>query len=244
MNDLTLFKTSPLPAGFVCTPTEEALAQRQTLLDIAGQITRCTTPEENEIITQCGSAMQKMLKTAKKDGLELRRPLNFIADIIKTAEDNFLAPLLPHMARLGQFATVYRQEEERKAEEARQKRAEEISQMQAIEAREREAARQAQEKGDFTTGLIRDMQADNLRAATEVAIAQPPPEAAKIRGQSFTAKKLGVEVLDSIALWNARPELCNPPTAKLSAINAICTPENPVPGLRLWWEAKVSWKTR
>lgn len=244
MTDIELFKTSPLPAGFVCTPTPEALAQRQTLLDVAETITRCTTPEENEMIAQCGSAMQKMVKSAKKDGLEIRRPLNAIADIIKRTEDSFLAPLIPHMARIGQFATAFRMEQERKAEAERQARAAEIVRLQEQARKAAEDARKKEEAGDLAGALMGELAAQAAGMATTTAISVPEPEATKTAGQSFKPKELGWECTDPIALWNARPELCEPPMPKASAIRSVCVPEIPVPGLKLWWESRITFKRR
>lgn len=36
----------------------------------------------------------------------------------------------------------------------------------------------------------------------------------------------------------------NPPTPKASAIKAVCVPEIPVLGLKLWWEARTTFKSR
>ena len=112
---------------------------------------------------------------------------------------------------------------------------------------ERKNAEEAQKKaavGDLVGSLMADIKATALAAATTAAVAAPPPEATKTAGQSFQDRVLGWECTDPVALWNARPDLMNAPTPNPSAIKAVCAPERPVPGLRLWWESKVSFKCK
>ena len=141
------------------------------------------------------------------------------------------------MTRLGRLASAYRLEQERKAEAERQARAAEIARLQEQELKAAEEARKLQEAGDLAGALMGDLITEAAQTATTTAIAAPPPEATKTAGQSFQARTLGWECTDPIALWNARPDLCEPPKPKASAIKAVCSPEHPVPGLRLWWEA-------
>lgn len=241
---MKLLQVLPPVRELVVTIDLKALAQRQTLLDVAETITQVTTADENEMVSQCGLGIQKMIKDAKEAGLQLRRPINSDADKLKACEDNFCNPLLAARLRLERLAAVYRVEQERKADLERRARAEDISRLQEQERMADEKARLASEAGDLAGALMADLVSAAASNATTVAISTPTPEATKTAGQSFQGRVLGWECIDPVALWNARPELCNPPTPKAGAIKSICSPEHPIPGLRLWWKSKVSFNSR
>lgn len=245
MQDIQLFK-APLPPAeeFRVDPTPEALTLRENLIATANLIQTVKTPEENSACSDVGSAIQKQIKSTEQDGLKLRRPYNSRADIIKQAQDDYLAPLRPILARLGRLATVFRVEQEAKAERECQARAAEIVRLQEQARKAAEDAQKKEAAGDLAGALMGELAAQAAAVMTTTAIAAPEPEATKTAGQSFQDRVLGWECTDPIALWNARPELCNGPTPKASAIKACCVPEVPVPGLRLWWEAKTVFKSR
>jgi hypothetical protein len=84
-------------------------------------------------------------------------------------------------------------------------------------------------------------------AAARAAITAPLPEANKAKGAA-TGQKLCWQVTNVDALYKARPDLCNPPTPKKSAINSTCSapedataaaPAELIPGLKTWWEDKT-----
>lgn len=242
---MKLFQVPPPPVDLVCQPEQEAIVRRDELVTRAAAITEVPkTAEENEAITACGNAIQEQVKEVEAAGLDLRRPYNAAGAAIKVVQDRFLEPLRPHLTRLGRLSSAYRLEEERKAEAERQARAAEIVRLQEQERQAAEAARLAGEKGSLVDAMNADIRATAIAGAVDAAIMAPIPEARKTKGQAFQARKLAWECTDPIALWNARPELCNAPTPKPSAIQAICTPEIPVPGLRLWWEASVNFRSK
>jgi len=242
---MQLVKITAAPLDFSCKPTPEAIANRDALVAEALTFDHVpTNAEENEALTECGAAIQTLTKSTEKDGLELRRPLNSRADEIKGVQDSYLDPLRPHLKRLGSFAAAYRTEEERKAESERRARAEEITKLQDQERQAAEDAKKAAETGDAMGELVADIGAQALSDLTTAAISKPEPEAVKTPGQSFTERVLCWECTDPFALYRARPDLCEPIKPKASAIRAVCCPEMPVPGLRLWWESRVNFNSR
>jgi hypothetical protein len=142
------------------------------------------------------------------------------------------------------LATAYRSEEERKAEAERRARTAEIARLQDQERQAAKAARLAAEKGDMMGELVADIGRQALSDLTTAAISAPEPEAVKTLGQSFRPRQVDFRCVDPIALWNARPDLCNGPTPKASAIKSVCTPEHPVAGLELFYVDKVNFKSR
>lgn len=241
---MQLFQLPPPPEDLVVTTEQEAIQQRQTLLDVADGIKCIATEDDNNLAAECGSAMQKMVKgveTARKD---LTAPYLAAQRTIKATADDFCEPLLNELTRIGRLASAYRSEQERRAEAERRERAAEIARLQAQERKAAEDARKAAAAGDLAGAMMGDLIAAAATNATTVALSTPEPEAQKTAGQSFSSRVLGWECVDIIALFHNRPDLCNPPTPKASAIKAVCAPESPVPGLRLWWESKCSFKSR
>lgn len=241
---MQLFKLPPPPTDLVAEPEPQALAQRETLLDVASEMKAVQTEAENSHVALVGSGIRKLVNDVETARKELTAPYLAAQRAIKRVADDFCAPLLEQMDRLGRLSAVYRIEQERRAADERQKRADEIAKLQEQERQAAEAARKAAEQGDLMATLQADIKATALAAATTAAVAAPPPEATKTTGQAFQGKVLGWECVDPIALWNARPDLCEPPKPKASAIRSTCVPERPVPGLKLWWESKVSFKSR
>jgi hypothetical protein len=245
MTDIELFKAPAPPTDFACTVTPEAIAERDALVARAAAIQNApATAAENEVLTAIGTDLQTQIKKTEEYGLKLRRPHNSRADQIMDVQKAYLDPLRPYLQRIGGFAATWRAEQERKADAERRARAEEISRLQEHLRQAAEDARNANEKGDLMGGITAEIAAGALSAATTAAIAKPEPEAVKTAGQSFRARELGWECTDVHALYLARPELCEPLKPKASAIKAICCPEIPVPGLRLWWQASVNFKSR
>jgi len=241
---MQLFKVPPPPQDLVVTTEPNALAQRQTLIDLADTIKSITTASDNELATQWGSAAQKLIKEIEAAGLDLRRPYNAAADAIMAKQKEYLDPLKPHLKRIGALAAVYRTEQERKAEAERRARADELARLQETQRQAAEDMRKAAEAGDLASAVSADLLNNAASVAMVAAAAAPEPTAAKTVGQSFQDRVLGWECTDIDALYAARPDLCTKPEPKASAIKAVCCPERPVPGLRLWWESKVSFKSR
>jgi hypothetical protein len=239
---MQLFQIPPPPVDLSCNPEPQALAERDNLLSLAASIQAVTTEKANQDVAVIGSNIQRMVKGVEAARKDLTAPYLAAQRAIKSTADAFCEPLSKALDRLSRLSTVYRVEEEAKAERERQARAAEIVRLQEQERKAAEDARSAAEKGDLMASMTADLMHSALAVATNAAIATPEPEATKTAGQSFKARELGWECTDPIALWNARPDLMNPPTPKASAIKAVCAPESPVPGLRLWWQAAVHFK--
>jgi hypothetical protein len=241
---MQLFKVPPPPMDLVVKPEDQALAQRETLLDVAENIKAIATADDNELAAECGSGIQKMLKGVESARKELTAPYLAAQRTIKATADTFCEPLTKALDRLGRLAVGYRQEQERKAEAERQARAQEIARLQEEARKSAEEAKKAAASGDLMAGVIADLTAQALNTLTASAIAVPQPEATKTAGQVFRPNEFDYEVTDINALYAARPDLCNPPTDKRAAIKACLTVNSKVPGLRLFPKPSVSFKSR
>jgi len=241
---MQLFKLPPPPEDLTITPEAKALDVRDSLLATSASIVAVRTSDDNQECATVGSEMQKLVKGVEATRKELVAPYFAAQKTINASAAVFCDPITTELTRLGMLAAAYRTEQERKAEAERRARAEEISRLQEHLRQAAEDARKAAEKGDLMGGITAEIAADALSAATTAAIAKPEPEAVKTPGQSFRARELGWECTDVHALYLARPELCEPLKPKASAIKAICSPESPVPGLRLWWKSEVHFNSR
>lgn len=240
---MQLFKIPSPPNDLTCTPDQQAIAARDSLLNEAAVIQAVKTEADNQQVAAVGSSMQRMIKEVESTRKDLTAHYLAAQRAIKETADSFCNPLMDEKTRLGRLAAAYRMEQDRKIESERIARTAEIERLQQAERKAAEDARKAAEAGDLAGALMSDLITAAATNATSVAISAPPPEATKTVGQSFAGRVLGWECVDPVALWNARPELCEPPKPKASAIKAICTPEHPVPGLKLWWESKVTFKS-
>lgn len=240
---LTLFK-QPFSLPALLSITAEAEEKRNALAIAAGKVKSVTTPDAQAIASAAAVNIQAHIKQVRETGLDFRRPANDFVALIKRTEDDYLKPLLEEKDRLGKLLADFAESEVRRVQEEEKKRQEELQRAEdaRIEAERRAAiaAFEAEESGakkDVKAAEKLQKQADKAEAKVQAVIAAPAPERSKAAGVS-TRRVLCWEVTDINALVKARPELCNI-TAKPSAIQALCIPETPVPGLRLWWQNKA-----
>lgn len=239
---MKLFNTPP-PTAVTITTEPAALAKRNELVESARAITRVSTADDNANAAATGSALRKMLNDVRAAGKELRTPYRQAADDIKKHEDQFCKPIAEQLDRVERLQVGYVTEQERLAEQDRIIREHEIYRLAEEEARAKRAAEQAGQTGNLAASMVAELRAEAASTAIQTAIAAPEPEREKVAGQAFTKKRLCFEVLDIHQVYAARPDLCNV-TVKASAVLAVCDPAMPVPGLKLWWESKVTNRSR
>ena len=196
---MKLFKL-PEPLPIQCEPEPEALAQRETLMDAGQAITRIQTADHNQQAAMVGQAIRKQVNEVERTRKEITIPYLEAQRTIKRVADEYCLPLTKELHRLESLSVSYVSEQERIAEAERKARAEEIARLAATEAAQRQAAIEAQKKGDLTTSLIAEMVADQVLVTSQAIISTPEPEREKVAGQSFTEKVLAWECTDPIAL--------------------------------------------
>jgi hypothetical protein len=202
--------------------TAEAVQHRDSLVMKAKECgSAITNLADQTIAATIGSEIQRHLKEVAATRMDLARPLNAAADRLIELEKAFQQA---EAARVAAEAKR-RQEEYLAAEADRQK-----AQAQAEKARSAVKQVQAEQRAYEAASVANEI----LRA--------PLPAAQKSRGAA-TKRELFFEVTDINALYAARPDLCNPPTPKASAIKAVCTPESKVPGLRCFWVEKTHFRS-
>ena len=228
-----------LPDRYTVPPaTEEA---RNELAVRATSVTAVATADDNEAAGEIVRDIRKYIKDAEFVRTTISRPLLDAQKQLKALVDDHVAPLLAEQQRVERLAVQFSQAEARRVAREQEEQAAAYRKAEAERAAAEEKARQAAEKANTEkqqVTAIKLAQAAEAKAAEVAAvIAAPPPVVAKSNGQQ-TKKVLCYEVTDLKALYAARPELCTV-EAKASAIKAVCVPELPVPGLKLWWEDRV-----
>lgn len=199
------------------------------------------TAAEATALGEVARDIQTYTKQVRDFGLAARRPVNDFVALVKRTEDDHLAPLIAEKERIGPLLTRWHENEQKRVEAEERAAQAERDRLAALQAEQERKAQEAAAKAAATGKLADERKAEKLSltaAATEEKLetALRAPEAVAVKPAGVAVKKvLRWEVTDINQLVKARPELCNI-APKASAIQAVCVPEMPVPGLRLWWE--------
>lgn len=247
MNALATLFPRPLSVSPEITGlSPEAEAIKADLVLSAGKVSSVTCAQEQDTAASVSRDLRTYVKQVRALGLEFRRPLTTFAAKVKEAEDAHVAGLETEQKRIERLVLDFTEAERRRVAEEERKRAEEVERLNRERLAAEEKARKLAEKAE--TPKQEDAAEEAAAAAflaeqqVQAAIIAPLPQVAKAAGMS-TRKVMRWEVTDINALVKARPDLCKI-EAKGSAILAVCVPEVPVPGLKLWWETTINTRTR
>jgi hypothetical protein len=228
-----------LPADF--TLAEFSIERQSALVEEARQIVSVSDADQQIEAATMGSKLKGVIKDAATTRLEWSRPLDDSKKRLMNAEREFCRPLEREIYRLGVLVNEFQRRERERVQAEERRRQEEFRRLSD------ERAKAEAEAAKATTPIERIQAQQAAFLAEEQAravITAPPVEAAKARGTRTVKEELCFEVLDIDLLWKEHPELCNPPTARPSAIKSVCHPDRPVPGLRLWFESRTSFTSR
>lgn len=186
------------------------------------------------------------IRTAIKDveatRTDIKRPILDAGRQIDALAKDFSAPLVDELSRLEKLVTDFQLAERRRVEAEELKRREEIARLEQERlAREQEARKAVSgmaSEAELAAAIQAEAEAKTSAEKAQAAIIAPLPSVIRAKGAT-TKRVLCYEVTDIRALYAARPELCNL-EPKASAIRAVCVPELPVPGLRMWYEEQTS----
>lgn len=221
--------------------TEQAEEQRDALVLQAQGVTEVGTAAQQQSAAAMAVELRTLVKSAQDGGLDFRRPLNDFTKLVKKVEDDYCAPAVAEQKRLERLLVGFAEKEARRvADEERQRQAafeKAEAERMRLQIEADEAAAMAAQKGTKKAAQAADKLAQKVEAAeavTQAVIAAPMPEANKANGVSVR-RVLKFEVVSAAAVYGARPELCRV-EVQASKVQALCVPEAPVPGLKLWWE--------
>lgn len=203
----------------------EIKIERDELALLASDIKTVSMAADNALAGQVVVQMRKHVKAIEEMRLTRTRPLLDAQKLLKSFYDNHSEKLNSEIVRLQRLGTNFIESENRRVSEEKKERQ---SKFQEAQTAQFSAANPVQE-------MISRRKVQNI-------IAEPEPEANRAKGQTMK-QVLRYEVIDILELVKARPDLCKI-EAKASAINAVCNPNLPVPGLKLWFENVGTYTTR
>lgn len=228
------------------TSAQVALIQR------AGALAPVVDAKTQSAAVEVARDVRAHLKEVEEARKQLKEPILAAGRLLDGLATAYCEPLKRSLNVIEGGVARFQEAEARRVAEEERKRNEEIERRLA-EQRELEAKAQAlAEKARTERQLDRAIEAEErARDAAQVAqavVMAPLPEKSRESGTAVQ-KVLRWECVSVHALYAARPELCVV-EPKASAIKACCfaaagaTAAKPdsqtVPGLKLWWETKVT----
>jgi hypothetical protein len=227
---------------------QDAIIARDLLLSDSQKVQRITTANEQTEAVNWGREIQSHLADVEFARITLTAPLLAAQRHIMQLAKDHCASLIAEKDRLNRLVTEFQEAERRRVLEAQAKREAEIRKLQEAEEAARRLAEEAISHAQCSDSVENDIEAGmavdvalEAEAATMTAIVAPLPAPCKATGAA-TKTELCFEVLDINLLYAARPDLCRPPEAKASAIKAVCTVKDNIPGLRLFEVSKTSFR--
>lgn len=218
--------------------------KRQKALIIQSQkIKSVTDAKSQDLAVESARSIRTWVKEVESARMLITKPILETQRLLKSLADEHCAPLIYEQRRVEKLVTVFQEAEALRVQKEEEERQAEFKKAQrekfaAEEAARKEAERLEQLNKTTSLDAIRLERKERIAAEAALAVKQviatPAPVIQKSSGAT-TKKVLRWEVADLNALVKARPELCKI-EVKPSAIQALCVPEMPVPGLRLWWE--------
>jgi len=227
---------------------QDAEEVRHDLLTQA-QLYKCVSNGNQQTqVVLMGREIQTHLAEVETARVALTAPLLAAQRHIMQLAKDHCASLVAEKDRLNQLVTAFQLAEQKRVLEEQARREAEIRKLQEAEAlairQAAEAAANAFASGEVEADIQAGMAADAAQAAetaTMTAIVAPLPTPIKATGAA-TKTELCFEVTDINLLYKARPDLCRPPEAKASAIKAVCTVRDCIPGLKLYEVSKTSFR--
>lgn len=216
-----------LPAKFTI-PAKTQSIQKELLNRVVPAVVDAAT---QQLAVDVGREIRKLENDVEKLRKDLTKPLVACQREINKICFDYSKPLAERREQLEAAVTGFQQAEAQRVLRETEERSKQIAEL---------AEQKAAETGDVA---MDELVAYRQEQQAEELMRLPLPCPVKANGAA-TRKVMRWECADVNALYAARPDLCNPPTPKASAINSVCVPELPVPGLKLWWEDETIIRTR
>jgi len=214
------------------TSTDEARAQRDELLAVAGQVTEVTTPEEALTATETMRDLKQFAGMVEAARTTIKAPVLEVAKRIDATAKDLVARTLEEYDRVGRILGSWQQEQRKKEDEARRRAWED-------EQRIRREA-EAQQRAAKT-----EAEAERIEVATVQAVAETRAAVAEVRAVSpagTTVRRTPCfEVTDVYALYESNPALVvlSPNKAAINALLRTLPDGKHIPGIRHWFEVKA-----
>lgn len=205
----------------------DAITRRDAAVSWAQMFDAVTTPEQQAEVVEAMKPLREIEKAVENDRKTVKAPVLDLGRAVDDKAKSFVEPVSHELKRLSNLVAQFQFEERRRAAEAEAQRQEEIRKAE-------EARRKAEDER-------RKAEAAGRPAPPPPPPAPPLPPPLPFREPAKPAGLVvrdvwQFEVLDVRALYSARPELVKL-DAKTAEINAaIARGERNIPGLRIWSE--------
>lgn len=240
MSEFSIKERISLPATYsVNESSEEA---RNHLALCAAQVESVTKPSEQQQAVTVMRQIKEHISAVATARTSLSRPLDSAKALLIQLERDHIAPLEAEQDRLERLLTAFTATERDRVAAQDELRRNEIARKVAELDRKIEEARALEEAAtdeiSLNAALTAEVEAHYARGNLYRSMAMAPATPAKVSGV-FTNRVMEYEVVDVLALFKARPDLCRlEPNA--SAIREKCAPGVEIPGLRLWYEDRTT----
>lgn len=240
MTEFQIKEQISLPATY--SLTEGVEEQRNALALLADNIKAVATPADQVFAVATVRDIKARIAAVGEVRKKLTRPLDLAISRIIQLERDHNRPLAEQQDRLERLLTAFAATERDRVAAQDELRRNEIARKAAELDRKIEEARALEEAAtndkELDLALSAEIKAQEAKQNLYHSMAMAPATPAKVSGV-FTNRVMEYEVTNVHVLYAARPDLCRlEPNA--SAIRAVCVPEMPVPGLKLWWVDKTT----
>jgi hypothetical protein len=224
------------------TLNEEALAERQELLDKGEQFQSCETAEDQGRLIRHARSMKALLKDTEAFRKSTKAPFQAAGKLIDEKVKEYCEPLKAGCARLQVLASEFqlkedaRVEAERQAQEKERLRALAEAQKAEAEAKKAAEALRTEDAGlsEAEQAVIAEMEASKKVDAYEQTVRQAQPAAARATGQ-IIQNRLCFEVEDKAVAYADHPE-CFELVPKKSVIRDLLDAGIKIKGVKSWTE--------
>jgi len=205
-------------------------------------VTEVLTAEQQTSAVAAIRSLKELLAEAEDARKEVKAPVLALSRKIDGLADAAKEMLSIEKFRLERLLVAFEQAEQRRVEREELRREEAAAKAQALATALCATLHVAEAKIKTEQDLLNAIAAEEAaKAAVEAerqAALVPVAESNKAKG-TIVRREVAWKCIDVHALYQARPELVRvEPNA--AAIRSVCFPEMPVPGLKLWWETKVT----
>lgn len=224
----------------------KAVRERDDLILRGSEIARVESDGDRDRATRWIRTAKTLAKDTEKERKAVGQPFRDALSSINEVAEEFLRPLSLESKRVESLVFDYQKEVDRKAREAEEARQAEVTRLEREKA---EAERKAREAAESDGGDIDSMNAAlaaeeaerKAREAFEAGARAPLVEPTRSSGM-VEREVVRWEITDIREVFAARPHWFEI-VPKRSIINGEVTPSTEIPGLRVWKEKALGFRS-
>lgn len=223
--------------GITIDTSQEAKAQRDSLLTLAKEVTAVTSAEEARIAAEVLKSLKSFTRTIEDTRSMVKAPVLELGKKVDGIAKEMTFALETEATRISRTIGTYQAEQQRKEEEARRKAREEEQRI--IEETNRKL-REAEEASKTEASFAKKAEKIETKAFEQIAETRAAVVVAEKPTGLATRTEVCFEVEDVVALYEANPAfvILSPNNAALKAALKALPADKHIPGVRHWREAR------